>query len=480
METIAKTDFVADLTKKSVDLSRWYTEVILKSQLADYWQIHGFQVLRPYGYALWENMQARLDARFKATGHRNVQFPLLMPESLLNQEAKHVEGFAPEVAWVTHAGKEELSERLAIRPTSEAIIMTMYSKWIESWRDLPMLLNQWCSVLRWEKSTRFFLRTSEFLWQEGHTAHRSAEEAQAETMRMLEIYRDFVENDLAIPVIVGQKSEAEKFAGAASTYTIESLMPDGQALQSATSHYFGDNFARAFNITFQDMDGERKFVHTTSWGLSWRAVGALIMVHGDDAGLIMPPKVAPTQVVIVPIRGDDATVVEAVARAEESLRGAFRIEVDRSDRTPGWKFNEHEMRGVPLRIEIGPRDAKNTQAVIVRRDTREKAIVAESALATEVGRLLDAIHQNLFERARTFRDAHVTEADSLVALTTGLKANPGFVIGHWCGKAECERAVKEQTGATIRCIPFDFQNGPGRCVIDGAASEKRAIFARAY
>jgi prolyl-tRNA synthetase len=472
--------FVAELTKKSADLSRWYTEVVLKAELADYWNIHGFQVLRPYGYALWENMQSRLDARFKASGHKNVQFPTLMPESLLVKEAEHVEGFAPEVAWVTHAGKEELAERLAIRPTSETIFMTLYARWIDSWRDLPMLLNQWCSVMRWEKTTRFFLRTTEFLWQEGHTAHRSADEARDETMRMLEIYRDFIENDLAIPVIPGRKSESEKFAGAQETYTLESLMPDGQALQSCTSHFFGDNFAKAFGITFQDQDGVRKHVHTTSWGLSWRTVGALIMVHGDDSGLIMPPRVAPTQVVIVPIRGDDPAVREAGERLARELGSRFRVEADWSDKSPGWKFNEWEMRGVPIRVEIGPRDVKAGQAVVVRRDSREKSIVPLEELGDAIAAQLDALHGALYERALADRESRTSEASSLDELAGLLKERPGFIRAHWCGSPECEARVKAETGATIRCIPLDEPEQDGACVVDGRPSRQRVLFARAY
>jgi len=483
VETQTRPEFVAELTKKSVDLSRWYTEVILKGQLADYWQIHGFQVVRPYGFALWENIQAGLDARFKATGHKNAQFPLLLPESLLTREAEHVEGFAPEVAWVTQAGKEELNERLAIRPTSEAIIMTMYSRWIDSWRDLPMLLNQWCSVLRWEKTTRFFLRTSEFMWQEGHTAHRSAEEAREETMRMLEIYRDFVEGELAIPVVPGRKSEAEKFAGAAETYTIESLMPDGQALQSATSHYFGDRFAKAFNITFQDMDGVRKHVHTTSWGLSWRIIGALIMVHGDDAGLILPPNVAPVQAVIVPIPGrggEDGGVAEAVNAAERALRRQFRVEVDRSDRSPGWKFNEWEMRGVPLRIEIGPRDVRSGQAVLVRRDSREKSSAPLDGLVAAVEARLADVHAGLFARARALREERTSSVATVAELAATIREQPGFKMASWCGDAACEQTVKERTGATIRCLPFDSQGQTGACLVCGRPGPHRVLFARAY
>ncbi len=475
--------FVTDVAKKSEDLSRWYTDVILKAELADYWLIHGFQVVRPYGYALWENMQSRLDARFKATGHKNAYFPLLMPEQLLTREAEHVAGFAPEVAWVTQAGSEELSERLAVRPTSEAIFGTMYAKWIQSWRDLPMLLNQWCSVIRWEKATRFFLRTTEFLWQEGHTAHRTEADALDETMRMLGIYQDFVENDLALPVIAGRKSESEKFAGAEATFTIEALMPDGQALQSATSHFLGQNFARAFDISFQDADGARKFVWTTSWGLSWRVIGAILMVHGDDSGLILPPKVAPIQVVIIPIPGkakDEYAIHDAVEQARALLGERFRIEVDRSDKTPGWKYNEWEMRGVPIRVEIGPRDVRNHQAVVVRRDTREKTTVSLAELPNAVGEALDRLHANLFERARAFRDSRTNRVDSSEEFRRLLREEPGFILAHWCGSPECEAAIKVETGATIRCIPLDAPTEAGACINDGRPSSRRVLFARAY
>lgn len=475
--------FVAEVTKKSEDLSRWYTDVILKAELADYWLIHGFQVIRPYGYALWENMQARLDARFKATGHKNVYFPLLMPESLLTKEAQHVAGFSPEVAWVTAAGQEDLSERLAIRPTSEAIFGTMYARWIQSWRDLPMLLNQWCDVLRWEKSTRFFLRTTEFLWQEGHTAHRTEEEAAAETMRMLEIYRDFVENDLAIPVIPGRKSESEKFAGAASTFTIESLMPDGQALQTATSHFLGQNFAQAFEISFQDTDGERKFVWTTSWGLSTRAIGALIMVHGDDSGLIMPPKVAPIQAIVIPIPGkarDEEAVRETAQRVQATLAEKFRVEADFSDKTPGWKYNEWELRGVPLRIEIGPRDVKQGQAVLVRRDTRAKQAVPLAELPEAIGRLLEEIQASLYQRALIYREEHTSRAETIAEFLDLLREKPGFILAHWCGDSACEAKIKAETGATIRCIPLGEATEGGTCIRGCGPSSRRALFARAY
>jgi prolyl-tRNA synthetase len=475
--------FVTELTPKSQDLSRWYTEVILKAEVADYWQIHGFQVVRPYGYALWENIQSRLDARFKATGHQNAYFPLLLPEALLTKEAEHVQGFAPEVAWVTEAGTEKLPERLAIRPTSEAIFATMYSKWIQSWRDLPMLLNQWCDVVRWEKSTRFFLRTTEFLWQEGHTAHRTEEEAQAETMQMLGIYQDFVENDLAIPVIPGQKSESEKFAGAEATYTIEALMPDGQALQSATSHFLGQNFARAFDISFQDLDGVRKFAWTTSWGLSWRIIGALLMIHGDDSGLILPPKVAPIQVIIVPIPGkakDEQAVFDTVASVRQSLGSRVRVQADLSDKTPGWKYSEWELRGVPLRVEVGPRDVRNQQAVLVRRDTREKQAVPLAELSDAVERTLAEVQTSLFQRARTIRETHTERADTLEDFRRLLADQPGFLLAHWCGRAECEAGVKAETGATLRCIPAEAPEEPGACVCCGQPSQRRVLFARAY
>ena len=397
---------------------------------------------------------------------------------------------------MTEAGGEKLAERLAIRPTSEAIFGTMYSKWVQSWRDLPLLLNQWCSVVRWEKSTRFFLRTTEFLWQEGHTAHRTEDEAQAETMQMLETYRDFVERDLAVPVIAGRKSESEKFAGAEATYTIEALMPDGQALQSATSHFLGQNFARAFDVTFQDIDSQRKHVWTTSWGLSARTMGAVIMAHGDDSGLIFPPRVAPIQVVIVPIpaRGnrpdDDAAVRAAVESARQALVAAgLRVEVDWSDRTPGWKFSEWELRGVPLRIEIGPRDVQKAQAVLVRRDTREKSFTPLAELAGTAGATLALIQGDLYQRAVALRKARTTQAASLDELKSRLASSPGFVLVHWCGSAECEARVKAETGATIRCVPFDEPETAdgaaapavsGACIVDGRPSERRALFARAY
>ncbi|MGE3272458.1 MAG: proline--tRNA ligase [Chloroflexota bacterium] len=472
------------------DEEGWYPTVVARAELADYSPVRGCMVIRPYGYTLWENMQQRLDARFKATGHKNAYFPIFVPESLLLKEAEHVEGFAPEVAWVTHAGGEQLEERLAIRPTSETIFGVMYSKWVQSWRDLPLLVNQWCNVVRWEKRTTPFLRTTEFLWQEGHTAHRTAEEGQAETMQMLEVYRDFVENDLAIPVVPGRKSEAEKFPGADATFTIEALMPDGRALQSGTSHNLGQNFAKAFDISFQDMDGERRFAWTTSWGLSTRTVGALIMVHGDDGGLIMPPVVAPTQAVILPIWGrkdDDRNLVKDAADRlrRELLDAGLRVEVDWSEEKQiGWKHNEWTLKGVPVRIELGPRDVANEQAVLVRRDDPnprpEKRSVSWAGLAAELRTTLDAIQANLYQRALDLRTAKTQTVDTLEELAAIVEGPRGFIRAHWCGDGACEATVKEQTGATIRCLPLNEPREDGRCIVDGRPSTARVLFARAY
>jgi prolyl-tRNA synthetase len=477
--------FVEELTDKSDDYSRWYTEVILKAELADYAPVRGCMVIRPYGYALWENMQRLLDARFKATGHVNAYFPLLIPESFLAREAEHVAGFAPEVAWVTQGGSEPLEERLAIRPTSEAIIGQMYSKWIHSWRDLPVLINQWCNVLRWEKVTRLFLRTTEFLWQEGHTVHRTEEEAQAETMTILQTYRSFVEEDLAIPVVYGQKTEAEKFKGAERTYSIEAMMGDGKALQAGTSHMLGQHFARVFDITFQDMDGERKYAWQTSWGVSTRLIGAIIMVHGDDSGLIMPPKVAPIQVVVVPIwrkEQERDQVAEFVDRVKANLGTEVRFQVDWDDEhTPGWKFNEWELRGVPLRMEVGPRDVKNNQVVLVRRDTRAKEIVPLESAGSRVVELLGQIQQEMLERARDFMAQHTRRVDSFQQFAAALEQERGFLLAHWCGGAECEAKIKEETAATIRCIPLEAEAEEGSCVWCGRpAIGKRVVFGRAY
>jgi prolyl-tRNA synthetase len=478
-----ESSFVEELTDKSDNYARWYGEVVLKAELADRTPVTGSMAIRPYGYALWENMQAKLDARFKATGHVNAYFPLFIPESLMRREADHVAGFNPELPWVTEAGGEQLEERLAIRPTSEAIILTMYAKWVQSWRDLPLLINQWANVVRWEKRPRLFLRTTEFLWQEGHTVHRTESEAMEEVLRMLGVYQDFMETELAMPVIPGRKSETEKFAGAVATYTVEAMMGDGQALQSATSHFFGQRFAEAFGISFLDVDGERRHGWTTSWGSSTRLVGGIIMMHGDDAGLILPPRVAPYQVVVIPIfRSEDerVRVSEAVERVQRQLVGQIRLHVDWSDHTPGWKFNEWELRGAPLRLEIGPRDVANGQAVAVRRDSRAKEQIQLDALGARLPELLDGVQQGLLERARAFRASRTFHVSTLDELATRIEEVEGFFWAPWCGSAACEAEVKARTRATLRCIPLDGGEGAGRCLVCGADAAHTAVFARAY
>jgi prolyl-tRNA synthetase len=467
--------------------SRWYVTAIRRSELADYFEaVGGTMVIRPYGYSLWENMQAGLDQRFKATGHKNAYFPLFVPESFLRREAKHVEGFAPEVAWVTNAGGEDLPERLAIRPTSETIFGHFYAKWIQSWRDLPLLINQWANIVRWEKRTVFFLRTTEFLWQEGHTAHRAADEAQAETMRMLGVYADFAETELALPVVRGEKTASERFAGADATYSIEALMPDGKALQSGTSHFLGQNFARAFDITFLDQDGERNFVWTTSWGMSTRILGGMLMTHGDDAGLILPPRVAPTQAIIVPIpaRSDEETarVTEAVERMLRELAAAgVRAEADWTDKRPGWKFNEWELKGVPVRVEVGPRDLQAEQVTVVRRDTRAKEQVKLAGAAARISELLGEVQQALFDRSVAFRAANTHVVEDYATFKQIMQDERGFIRAYWCGDAECESRIKDETRATIRVIPEDAEAaGPGRCVLDAQPATKQALFAQSY
>ena len=478
-------EFVKEITSQKTDYSQWYIDVILKTQLVDYAPVKGCMVIRPYGYGLWENMQQCLDRRIKETGHKNAYFPLFIPESLLNKEAEHVEGFAPEVAWVTQGGNEKLTERLVVRPTSETIICEMYSRWIQSWRDLPVLINQWCNVVRWEKVTRPFLRTSEFLWQEGHTAHRNEEEAQEETLKMLEVYRDFVESDLAVPVVTGQKTENEKFAGALHTYSIEALMSDGKALQAGTSHNLAEHFAKVFDITFLDSDGSLKYVWQTSWGVSTRLIGAIIMVHGDDRGLVLPPKVAPVQAVIVPIAPKKVRteVLSKVSAIYDELRanGRLRIELDdREEYSPGWKFNEWEMKGVPLRIEVGPRDLEKGQAVLVRRDSGEKEIVALSELKERVDNLLVKIQTGMYEKAKRFREENTRRIDDYEEFKQVIERDRGFVLSHWCGDSACEQAIKEETKATIRCIPFHVDKEPGQCLHCQKVSDQIVYFARAY
>ncbi len=478
-------DFPTEITPQSRDFGRWYIDVVRRAELADYSPVKGCMVIRPYGYAIWELMQQELDRRFKATGHVNAYFPLFIPESLLMREAEHVEGFAPQVAWVTHGGTEVLEERLAIRPTSETIIGTMYAKWIQSWRDLPILINQWANVVRWEKVTRLFLRTTEFLWQEGHTAHETAEEAQEETLRMLAVYKEFAEHELAMPVIDGEKTESEKFAGAERTYSIEALMRDGRALQAGTSHNLGQNFAKGFDITFQARDKSVQFVYGTSWGVSTRMIGAVIMTHGDDGGLILPPRIAPYQVVIVPIpRGNwrETVLPKAQAIRDELVARGIRVKLDdRDSQTPGWKFNEWEMRGVPLRLEIGPKDLEKSQVVLARRDTREKSFVPMDGLDAHVDGLLATIQRALYDRALKFREEHTVEADTYAEFKRIMEGRPGFVISPWCGSAACEASIKTETQATIRNIPFAGSPAAGKtCLTCGAPATVHAWFAKSY
>jgi prolyl-tRNA synthetase len=477
---------VKHITPKTEDFSRWYIEIIQKSELADYAPMKGMMVIRPYGYAVWENIQRLLDQRIKATGHVNAYFPLFIPESFLQKEAEHVQGFSPEVAWVTMGGKEELEERLAVRPTSEAIIGHMYSKWVKSWRDLPVLINQWANIVRWEKVTRPFLRTTEFLWQEGHTCHETSEEAQTETLLILSLYKEFVETELAIPVISGIKSFREKFAGAQETYAIEALMSDGKALQMGTSHNLGQHFSKAFNIRFEDRNQNLQYVWQTSWGMTTRLIGAVIMSHGDDSGLRLPPRVAPTQVVIVPISMGNwkEDVLPAAQAIEEGLKKVgLRVLLDtREEFTPGWKFSEYEMRGVPLRIEIGPRDVKAGQAVLVRRDTREKMTLPLEAMASKVPGILEDIQASLFREAETFLRENTRQAGSWEEFKDVMDNQRGFVKSLWCGSDACEDKIKEDTMATIRVIPLELksQAGPGACVCCGKEAKVPAYFARAY
>ncbi len=478
-------DFPTEITPQSQDFGRWYIDVVRRAELADYSPVKGCMVIRPYGYAIWELMQQGLDRRFKATGHVNAYFPLFIPESLLMKEADHVEGFAPQVAWVTHGGTEKLEERLVVRPTSETIIGTMYAKWVHSWRDLPILINQWANVVRWEKVTRLFLRTTEFLWQEGHTAHETAEEAEEETRRMLAVYKDFAESELAMPVIDGQKTESEKFAGAQRTYSIEALMRDGRALQAGTSHNLAQNFAKVFDIKFQARNKSVQFVHGTSWGVSTRLIGGVVMTHGDEGGLILPPKIAPYQVVIVPIpRGNwKETVLPRAQELRDSLTArGIRVMLDaRDSQTPGWKFNEWEMRGVPLRLEIGPKDIEKSQVVLARRDTREKTFVPMDGLPSSVEDLLKTIQQALFDRAVAFREEHTSSTDSYTEFKETMEGRPGFVIAPWCGSATCEAEIKHETQATIRNIPFGASGADGKaCLKCGKPATTLAWFAKAY
>ena len=473
-------EFVKHITPRSENFSQWYTDVVLQADLMDYTPVRGCMAIKPYGYGIWELIQKELDARFKATGHENVSMPMLIPESLLLKEAEHVEGFAPEVAWVTQGGTEPLQERLAVRPTSETIFCTMYSKWVQSWRDLPLKYNQWCSVMRWEKTTRPFLRTAEFLWQEGHTMHATAEEAQEETMQMLHVYHEFCENVLAVPVYSGQKSDKEKFAGARATYSVEAMMQDGKALQSGTSHNFGTNFAEPFEITYLSKDGKLEYCHETSWGVSTRLIGAIIMTHGDERGLKLPPKVAPIQAVILPIAAHKGGVMEKCQEIRDQLAAAgIRVRLDDRDNvSAGWKFNEWELKGVPVRLEVGPRDLEAGQVLCVRRDTFEKKPLPLDGLAGAVKATLEDVHRNMFEIARAFRDEHTKVVHNMDELTA--QVDGGYAKAMWCGDQACEDRIKELTGATSRNMPFDQTPVGDTCVCCGKKADKVMYFAKAY
>lgn len=472
--------FVESITDMELDFPQWYTDVVKKADLTEYSSLKGCMIIRPYGYAIWELIQKQLDERFKATGHENVYMPMFIPESLLQKEKDHVEGFAPEVAWVTHGGDKKLEERICVRPTSETLFCEHYANIIQSYRDLPKLYNQWCSVVRWEKTTRPFLRTMEFLWQEGHTAHATAEKAQEETLRMLNVYADFCRDVLAIPVIKGEKTEKERFAGAAHTFTIESLMHDGKALQSGTSHNFGDGFAKAFGIQYTDKDNKLQYVHQTSWGMTTRLIGAIIMVHGDNSGLVLPPMIAPTQVVIIPIAQHKEGVLEKAGELKDRLSSICRIKLDDSDKSAGWKFSEYEMKGVPLRLEIGPKDMEKNQAVLARRDTGEKIVVSLDELETKIPELLKDIQANLLQKATERRDSKTYVAHNMEEFEKEINETPGFIKAMWCGDQACEDAIKEKTAATSRCIPFEQEEIDTVCVCCGKPAKHMVYWGRAY
>lgn len=471
---------VEEITSMEEDFAKWYTDVVKKAELIEYTSVKGCMVIRPYGYAIWENIQKELDREFKALGHENVCMPMFIPESLLNKEKDHVEGFAPEVAWVTYGGNEKLEERLCVRPTSETLFCEHYKAIVHSYRDLPKLYNQWVSVVRWEKTTRPFLRSREFLWQEGHTIHATAEEAREETIRMLNVYADFCENYLAMPVVKGVKTEKERFAGAEDTYTIEALMHDGKALQSGTSHYFGDGFARAFDIQFTDKDNKLKYPFQTSWGCTTRLIGAIIMTHGDNNGLVLPPKVAPIQVVVIPVAAHKPGVLEKAQELTDRLSKFCRVKIDTSDNSPGWKFAEYEMKGVPLRLEIGPKDIEKNQCVLVRRDNREKYFVSLDNLETEIPKLLDAVQDGLFQAALARRANMTYTAKTLDELKDIADSKPGFIKAMWCGSRECEEKLKEYAGVSSRCIPFEQEHIADTCVCCGKPADKMLYWGKAY
>lgn len=470
---------VEEITSMEEDFAQWYTDVVKKAELVEYSSVKGCMIIRPYGYALWENIQRQLDADFKATGVENVYMPLFIPESLLQKEKDHVEGFAPEVAWVTHGGDEKLQDRLCVRPTSETLFCDFYSDIIQSYRDLPKLYNQWCSVVRWEKTTRPFLRSTEFLWQEGHTAHATKEEANERTIQMLNVYADFCENVLAIPMIKGKKSDKEKFAGAEATYTIEAMMHDGKALQSGTSHDFGDGFAKAFDIQYTDKNNKLQYVHQTSWGMSTRIIGAIIMVHGDNSGLVLPPRIAPIQAMIIPIAQNKEGVLDKANEIKNRLK-AFKVKLDDSDKSPGWKFSEQEMRGIPVRIEIGPKDIEKNQAVIVRRDTREKIFVSLDEIEEKLAEVLEKIQSDMLERARAHRDSHIYTAKTMDEFENIIKEKPGFIKAMWCMDEACEMEIKDRTGATSRCMPFEQEHIDDNCVCCSKPAKVMAYWGKAY
>lgn len=473
--------FVSEITSRDEDFAQWFTDVCIKAELIDYSSIKGFTIMRPYGQALWENITKSLDAKFKATGHENVAMPLLIPESLLQKEKDHVEGFAPEVAWVTYGGSEKLEERYCVRPTSETLFCDHWSHILHSYRQLPMKYNQWCSVVRWEKTTRPFLRGREFFWQEGHTIHETAREAQEETLQMLNIYADFAEKELMMPVIKGRKTPSEQFAGAQATYTIEAMMHDGKALQAGTSHYFGDGFARAFDVTFTGRDNTITYPHQTSWGVSTRIIGALIMSHGDDYGLIIPPAVAPIQLIIVPIAQHKEGVLDKAYELEKRLKDSFRVKLDDSDNSPGWKFNQYEMKGVPLRLEIGPKDIENNRCVIVRRDNHEKTVVSLDNLESEITRLAKELEQAIYDKALANMQARTETLSTMDEIIKSAGEKDGFIKTLWCGDAECEAAMKEQAGLTSRCMPFGEQEDiDGVCPVCGKKAHHRVIWGKAY
>jgi len=472
---------VREITSMDEDFAQWYTDIVKKAELTDYSSVKGCMVIKPAGYAIWENIQKELDKRFKATGVQNCYMPLFIPESLLNKEKDHVEGFAPEVAWVTQGGLEPLQERLCVRPTSETLFCDYYAKNVHSYRDLPQLLNQWCSVVRWEKTTRPFLRSREFLWQEGHTVHATAEEAEERTIQMLNVYADLCERELAIPVVKGRKTDSEKFAGAIATYTIESLMHDGKALQSGTSHNFGDGFARAFGMQFTDKDNQLKYMFQTSWGMTTRMIGAIIMVHGDNSGLKLPPHIAPVQVMIIPIQMNKEGVLEKAKELYKRLFDAgLRVKLDDSDKRPGFKFSDCEMRGIPLRLEIGPKDMEENKCVLVRRDTGEKVTVSLPDLEKETAALLETIQQDMYDRALKHREEHTYTAKDMNEFTELVQHKPGFIKAMWCGDPACESKIKEQTNATSRCIPFEQEHTGDKCVCCGKPATKMVYWGIAY